>query len=110
MGKSALVGRWMRSLDHRLFYPLCLTQATLSASAILATLAGKLGKPAAFSRERNLRLIEQALEQLERRILVLILDEAQNTSPVQNGIQNSSMPQVFSRYVPTDGTTPSARM
>lgn len=80
VGKSALVGRWMRSLDSRLFYPVCLTQATLSGTAILAALATKLGKPVCFGRQRNLQLLEEALGQLERRILVLILDEAQNYS------------------------------
>lgn len=78
VGKSALVGRWMRSLDQRLFHPLCLTQATLSGSGVLGSLTAKLGKPAGFRRERNLQLIEEALEELERRILVIILDEAQN--------------------------------
>jgi general secretion pathway protein A len=78
VGKSALAGRWMRSLDERLFQPLCLTQATLSGSGILGALATKLGKPVSFRRERNLQLIEEALNQLERRILVVLLDEAQN--------------------------------
>src|SRR5229473_2572931 len=63
VGKSALVGRWMRSLDSRLFYPLCLTQATLSGSAVLAALALKLGKPVSFRRERNLRFVEEALSE-----------------------------------------------
>jgi type II secretory pathway predicted ATPase ExeA len=80
VGKSALVGRWMRSLDPRLFCPVCLTQATLSGTAILTALATKLGKPISFQRARNLQLIEEALGELERRILVLILDEAQNYS------------------------------
>lgn len=80
VGKSALVGRWMRSLDQRLFHPLCLTQATLSGTAILSTLAAKLGKPGSYQRQHTLGLIEQALAELERRILVLILDEAQNYS------------------------------
>jgi len=80
VGKSALVGRWMRSLDNRLFCPVCLTQATLSGTAILTALATKLGKPASFQRQRNLQLIEEALAELERRILVVILDEAQNYS------------------------------
>jgi type II secretory pathway predicted ATPase ExeA len=78
VGKSALAGRWMRSLDERLFHALCLTQATLSGSGILGSLAVKLGKPASFRRERNLQLIEEALAELERRILVVVLDEAQN--------------------------------
>ena len=68
----------MRSLDERLFHPLCLTQATLSGSGVLGSLTAKLGKPAGFRRARNLQLIEEALEELERRILVIILDEAQN--------------------------------
>jgi MSHA biogenesis protein MshM len=78
VGKSALAGRWMRSLDERVFHPVCLTQATLSGSGILAGLSAKLGKMFSFRRERNLQLIEQALEDLERRILVVVLDEAQN--------------------------------
>jgi len=78
VGKSALAGRWMRSLEERLFHPLCLTQATLSGSGILGSLATKLGKPCSFRRERNLQLIEEALAQLDRRILVIVLDEAQN--------------------------------
>jgi type II secretory pathway predicted ATPase ExeA len=80
VGKSALVGRWMRSLDTRLFHPLCLTQATLSGTGILSAVATKLGKPASFRRERNLQLIEEALDELERRILIILLDEAQNYS------------------------------
>jgi type II secretory pathway predicted ATPase ExeA len=80
VGKSALVGRWMRSLDNRLFCPVCLTQATLSGTAILTALATKLGKPASCQRQRNLQLLEEALQELERRILVVILDEAQNYS------------------------------
>jgi type II secretory pathway predicted ATPase ExeA len=80
VGKSALVGRWMRSLDNRLFFPVCLTQATLSGTAILAALATKLGKSGSFFRQRNLQWIEQALPELERRILVVVLDEAQNYS------------------------------
>jgi len=78
VGKSALAGRWMRALDERLFHPVCLTQATLSGSGILGSLAVKLGKPCSFRRERNLQFIEEALRELERCILVLVLDEAQN--------------------------------
>jgi type II secretory pathway predicted ATPase ExeA/transposase InsO family protein len=81
VGTSALVGRWMRSLDERLFHPVCLTQATLSGSGILGSLTAKLGKAWSFRRERNLQRIEEALAELERRILVLVLDEAQNYAP-----------------------------
>jgi len=80
VGKSVLVGRWMRLLDQRLFCPVCLTQATLSGTAILGALAAKLGKGSCFHRQGNLRLVEEALGELQRRILVVILDEAQNYS------------------------------
>jgi general secretion pathway protein A len=80
-GKSTLVGRWLRQLDQRLFYPLALTHASLSGCSILACLTLKLGKPAGLRRERNLLAIEQALAELERRTLVVVLDEAQNYSP-----------------------------
>jgi len=79
-GKSTLVGRWLRQLDPRLFYPLALTHASLTGSSILASLTLKLGKPAALRRERNLLAIEQALAELERRTLVVVMDEAQNYS------------------------------
>ena len=36
MGKSALVGRWVRQLENRLYTPVNLTQATLSSSGLLA--------------------------------------------------------------------------
>jgi type II secretory pathway predicted ATPase ExeA len=78
IGKSVLAGRWMRSLDSRLLSALCLTQATLSGTGVLMALATKLGKPASYRRERNLQFIQEALDELERRILVVILDEAQN--------------------------------
>ena len=80
VGKSALVGRWMRTLEPRLFALVCLTQATLSGTAILGALATKLGKLGSFHRQRNLQLVEDALGELERRILVVILDAAQNYS------------------------------
>ncbi len=80
VGKSALVGRWMRALEQRLFCPVCLTQATLSGTAILGALAAKLGKGCSFHRQANLRLVEAGLAELDRRILVVILDEAQNYS------------------------------
>ncbi len=79
-GKSTLVGRWLRQLDPRLFYPLALTHASLTGSSLLACLTLKLGKPAGLRRERNLLAIEQALAELERRTLVVVMDEAQNYS------------------------------
>lgn len=80
VGKSALAGRWLRQLDPRLYHPLCLTQATLSGTGILSALATRLGKPVSFRRERTLQFLEEGFAQLERRIPVLLLDEAQNLS------------------------------
>ena len=54
MGKSTLVGRWVRQLESRLFTPVNLTQATLSSSGLLASLARGLGKQPSMRRERNL--------------------------------------------------------
>src|ERR1041384_8802059 len=44
VGKSTLVGRWVRQLETRVFTPVNLTQATLSSSGLLASLARSLGK------------------------------------------------------------------
>ena len=80
VGKSALAGRWLRSLDTRLYSVASLTQATLSGSSLLATLVAKLGKAPNFRREGNLQRLESALAELEHRTLVVVLDEAQNFS------------------------------
>jgi type II secretory pathway predicted ATPase ExeA len=80
VGKSVLAGRWLQQLDNRIFHPLVLTHATLTGSSVLAALTLKLGKPAAHRRERNLQLIEESLAELERKHLVVVLDEAQNYS------------------------------
>lgn len=80
VGKSALVGRWVQSLDSRLFHPIVLTQASLSGSNLLSSLTRKLGQPALGRRDRNLAQIESALAQLDRVVPVLVLDEAQHWS------------------------------
>lgn len=82
IGKSSLLNRWLKQLDNRLFHPLVLTHATLTGSSILAAVTLKLGKPAKNRRERNLQSIEEALAELERKTLVVVLDEAQNYSPL----------------------------
>lgn len=81
VGKSALVGHWMRALDTRVHLPLALTHASLSGSSLLAWLVQRLGKASSFRREGNLQRLETALRELERRSLVLILDDAQNYAP-----------------------------
>ena len=44
VGKSALVARWLARLDRRLFCPLLLTHASLSACGLLSALVSQLGK------------------------------------------------------------------
>lgn len=78
VGKSALVARWLKALDRRLFVPLVFTQATLSASSLLGALCLKLGKALVYRRERQLQSIEEALDEMEGRVPVIVLDEAQN--------------------------------
>jgi len=81
VGKSALVAQWIQELSPKLYAPLVITQATLSASAVLATLVGKLGRTPSMFRSRNIKEIEEALPRLGRLTPVLVLDEAQNYSP-----------------------------
>jgi type II secretory pathway predicted ATPase ExeA len=78
VGKSALVRRWMASLESRLVAPLLLTQATLSGSGVLSALTAKLGKAARGQRALNLSLIETALAELGKVTPLIILDDAQN--------------------------------
>jgi len=78
LGKSSLVGRWVRQLDTRLYTPINLTQATLSSSGLLAALARSLGKRPSFRRERNLDELSAYLSEHERQTLVIVLDDAQN--------------------------------
>ena len=78
MGKSSLVGRWVRQLENRLYTPVNLTQATLSSSGLLASLARGLGKRASMRRERNLDELSSYLSEHDRETLVVVLDDAQN--------------------------------
>jgi type II secretory pathway predicted ATPase ExeA len=78
VGKSALVRRWISTLDCRLFAPLLLTQATLSGSGVLSALTAKLGKEARGQRALNLSQIESALAELGKVTPLVVLDDAQN--------------------------------
>ena len=78
VGKSALVHRWLATLDQRLFAPLLLTQATLSGSGVLSALTAKLGQEARGQRAFNLSQIEAALLELGKIVPLIILDDAQN--------------------------------
>ena len=79
-GKSALVGRWVRQLETRLYTPVNLTQATLSSSGLLASLPRSLGKRASIRRERNLDELSSYLSEHERQTLVIVMDDAQNST------------------------------
>jgi len=70
MGKSTLVGRWVRQLEPRLYTPVNLTQATLSSSGLLASLARGVGKRASMRRERNLDELSSYLSEHERQTLL----------------------------------------
>ena len=80
MGKSTLAGRWVRQLENRLYTPVNLTQATLSSSGLLASVARGVGKRASMRRERNLDELSSYLSEHDRETLVIILDDAQNSS------------------------------
>jgi type II secretory pathway predicted ATPase ExeA len=79
-GKSTLVGRWVRQLESRLYTPVNLTQATLSSSGLLATLARSLGKRGSLRRERNLDELSSYLSEPEHQSLVIVLDDAQQST------------------------------
>jgi type II secretory pathway predicted ATPase ExeA len=81
VGKSALAAHWLASLEPKAYLPLVITQATLSASGLLAVLARKLGQTPSFFRSRTLHGLEEAFKELGRLTPVLILDEAQLYPP-----------------------------
>ena len=71
MGKSTLAGSWVRQLETRLYTPVNLTQATLSSSGLLATLARGLGKRGSMRRERNLDELSTYLAEHDRHFVHL---------------------------------------
>ena len=78
VGKSALAGRWLRSLEPKVYFPVCITQASLIGIGLLALFLQKLGKAPKHQRSASLKLLEEAFGELGRLIPVLLLDEAQN--------------------------------
>jgi type II secretory pathway predicted ATPase ExeA len=78
VGKSALAGRWLRSLQPKAYFPVCITQASLTGIGLLALFLQKLGKAPKHQRSTNLKLLEEAFAELGHIIPVLLLDEAQN--------------------------------
>lgn len=77
VGKSALAAYWLKQLEPKLYLPLVITQATLSATGLLTVLLHKLGQPTSLHRSHNLSAMEKALRELGRLTPVLVLDEAQ---------------------------------
>jgi len=80
-GKSLLVAQWLKSLPAKAYLPVVITQASLSASGLLAAIVAKLGRTPSMRRSQNLIELEESLTRLGRIIPVLVLDEAQNYSP-----------------------------
>lgn len=74
VGKSALAGRWLRSLEPKTFFGVAITHASLSGIGLLALFLQKLGKAPKNQRSTNLRLLEEAFAELGRLIPVLLLD------------------------------------
>jgi type II secretory pathway predicted ATPase ExeA len=81
VGKSLLAAHWLASLEPKVYLPLAITQASLSATGLMAVLLHKLGQPASLHRSRNLASLEKALHDLGRVTPVLVLDESQNYPP-----------------------------
>ena len=81
VGKSVLVAHWLSGLEPKAYLPLAITQASLSASGLMAVLLRKLGQPSSLHRSRNLASLEKALYELGRITPVLVLDDSQNYPP-----------------------------
>jgi MSHA biogenesis protein MshM len=81
VGKSALVAHWLAGLEPKAYLPVAITQATLSATGLMAVLLHKLGQPDTLYRSRNLAAFEKTVQELGRLTLVLVLDEAQRYPP-----------------------------
>jgi type II secretory pathway predicted ATPase ExeA len=81
VGKSTLAAHWLEGLEPKAYRPLAITQATLSATGLLAVILHKLGQPATLYRHRNLAALEKALAELGRLTIVLVLDDAQQYPP-----------------------------
>jgi general secretion pathway protein A len=80
VGKSAVAGRWLRALEPKTYFPVCITQASLTGIGLLGLFLQKLGKAPRHQHSANLKLLEEAFGELGRLVPVLLLDEAQNYS------------------------------
>lgn len=83
-GCSAFVhalAHWLSGLEPKAYLPLAITQASLSATGLMAVLLHKLGQPSSLHRSRNLASLEKALHDLGRITPVLVMDDSQNYPP-----------------------------
>jgi P-loop containing dynein motor region len=64
VGKSALAGRWLRSLEPKAYFPVCITQASLTGIGLLSLFLQKLGKAPMQKRSASLKLLEEAFGEL----------------------------------------------
>ncbi len=81
VGKSVLAAHWLSALEPKAYLPLAITQASLSASGLMAVLLHKLGRPSSLHRSRNLASLEKAIHELGHITPVLVLDDSQNYPP-----------------------------
>jgi general secretion pathway protein A len=78
VGKSAVAGRWLRALEPKTYFPVCITQGSLTGVGLLGLFLQKLGKAPRHQHSANLKLLEEAFGELGRVVPVLLLDEAQS--------------------------------
>lgn len=81
VGKSALAGHWVSTLEPKAYCPVVITQATLSGTGVLAVLLSKLGQKPSLHRSRNLSRLEDTLKELGRITPIVVLDDAQDYPP-----------------------------
>jgi hypothetical protein len=82
VGKSALAGRWLRSLEPKAYFPVCITQASLTGIGLLSLFLQKLGKAPMQKRSASLKLLEEAFGELGRIIPVLLLCQGNRGQPL----------------------------
>lgn len=78
VGKSALATHWVQKVEQKRFFPIVITQATLSGTGLLCCLLAKLGQRPGMRRSDNIEHIEEAVRRLGRAIAVVVLDDAQH--------------------------------
>src|ERR1700746_3586415 len=54
VGKSALAGRWLRSLEPKAYFPVCITQASLTGISLLSVFSQTLVKAPMKKRSASL--------------------------------------------------------